>query len=253
MSSHTTMITTDSFRALFSELSSIPGAVTWARRVCDNQFIHIGDEIKSVFDLDAESIFSSFERFYQVVPLEQDRVIVKRHVSKFGKLDVPLQAYYRVNGSGSKFRFIKDTAFAVKDQAGQIVIVAGVARTLTERQWHAEQTSTQKVNCDFDKLMQPFSQPLVKRRLSCIAPLSFTVAKVMVDIHGRKVQLTRRELQSTLFAMQSYTAKDTAKLMGISNRTVDNHLDSVKVKTGACSKIDLINLMHEAALIDQLS
>ena len=54
--------------------------------------------------------------------------------------------------------------------------------------------------------------------------------------------LTRRENEIVSLIKQSFSAKDIAKRLNISLRTVDNHLAHIYVKTGTVSREELYNL-----------
>ena len=54
--------------------------------------------------------------------------------------------------------------------------------------------------------------------------------------------LTRRDNEIVSLVKQSLTNQQIAKMLGLSNRTVENHLQSIYEKTGVTSREKLINL-----------
>lgn len=66
------------------------------------------------------------------------------------------------------------------------------------------------------------------------------------------VWLTSREIQCVLFLMQGKSAKETARLMNISHRTVEGYIDTIKVKLGCRTKLELLSLAYMSELVKQL-
>jgi NarL family two-component system response regulator LiaR len=54
--------------------------------------------------------------------------------------------------------------------------------------------------------------------------------------------LTRREREIVAFIKQNMNNRQIAKHLNISIRTVENHLSNIYIKTGLCSRIELVDL-----------
>ncbi len=54
------------------------------------------------------------------------------------------------------------------------------------------------------------------------------------------VGLSNRERECLLYLLQGSTAKQTAKSIGISNRTVETHISNIKVKLGLKNKGEIV-------------
>lgn len=63
-------------------------------------------------------------------------------------------------------------------------------------------------------------------------------------IRNLSVNLSKREIECLQLAIKGYTAKKIAKTLGISHRTVEEYLLNIRVKTGAGSKAELIELFQ---------
>jgi DNA-binding CsgD family transcriptional regulator len=57
-------------------------------------------------------------------------------------------------------------------------------------------------------------------------------------------KLSKREMDCLQLAIKGYTAKKIAKVMNISYRTVEEYLINIRMKTGAGSKAELIEMFH---------
>jgi FixJ family two-component response regulator len=60
--------------------------------------------------------------------------------------------------------------------------------------------------------------------------------------------LTDRERDVALLAIQGYPNKDIARRLGISHRTVEIHKSKIMTKTGAINLLDLARIAHEGGL-----
>jgi DNA-binding CsgD family transcriptional regulator len=73
----------------------------------------------------------------------------------------------------------------------------------------------------------------------------FAAKQTIDDLRINNVCLTRRELQCLKLTVKGYTAKRIAKELAISHRTVEEYLNNIRVKTGASSKAELIEMTVE--------
>lgn len=59
---------------------------------------------------------------------------------------------------------------------------------------------------------------------------------------NNKTYLSKRELECLHLTIKGYTAKRIARELGISHRTVEEYLVNIRIKTGASSKAELIEM-----------
>ena len=69
-----------------------------------------------------------------------------------------------------------------------------------------------------------------------------------LTINGSVVKFSPREIECLKYLGLGKTAKETAKTLVISPRTVETHLKNIKLKTGYSSKSDLIKLFEDGLL-----
>ncbi|PKO53242.1 MAG: DNA-binding response regulator [Betaproteobacteria bacterium HGW-Betaproteobacteria-20] len=67
---------------------------------------------------------------------------------------------------------------------------------------------------------------------------------------SRLADLTDRERDVMLLAVQGYLNKQIARELGISHRTVEIHKSKIMHKTGAVNLLDLARIVHESDLIN---
>ncbi|WP_394846141.1 helix-turn-helix transcriptional regulator [Pendulispora brunnea] len=64
--------------------------------------------------------------------------------------------------------------------------------------------------------------------------------------------LTRREAEILFFLLRGKSAKETAVILSMSRRTVEQHIDKMKQKLGARSKFELIEVAIEAGYMHRI-
>ena len=76
-----------------------------------------------------------------------------------------------------------------------------------------------------------------------LAGETYTSVKVKTQNKNKTfLALTRRENEIVSLVKQSLTNQQIAKMLGLSNRTIENHLQSIYEKTGVASREKLISL-----------
>lgn len=70
--------------------------------------------------------------------------------------------------------------------------------------------------------------------------------------------LSKRQIECLYYLVKGMTAKETARIIGISHRTVECYLDNIKTKLNCSSRVELIEkalrvkIIREKLLIDSM-
>lgn len=72
----------------------------------------------------------------------------------------------------------------------------------------------------------------------------------LVDYKG--TYFTPREVECAYILMQGFTAREIAKMMMISHRTVEDYINRLKYKLNACTQVDLISKLSCCRFINIL-
>lgn len=100
------------------------------------------------------------------------------------------------------------------------------------------------------KMIKPFNTSAPKSLVA--APiLDFGRKMLLENVTARRfyldsgldTYLTRKEALSAFFLTQSMSSSQIAEKMGISKRTVEDHIENIKLKTGISHKFDLIQFL----------
>jgi FixJ family two-component response regulator len=76
----------------------------------------------------------------------------------------------------------------------------------------------------------------------------FTESSLHQDAKSRLTDLTERERDVMMLAIQGHPNKEIARSLGISHRTVEIHKSKIMHKTGAINLLDLARIAHESGL-----
>lgn len=103
---------------------------------------------------------------------------------------------------------------------------------------------------EFLKLMKPFqtSLPIAEEP---VVVTGFGRKNLLEDVTARRfyldsdsdTYLTRKEALSAFLLTQSMSSSQIAAQMGISKRTVEDHIENIKLKAGISNKFDLIQFL----------
>lgn len=129
---------------------------------------------------------------------------------------------------------------------GKSDLVLGVSFDLTQHVT-LEQDLERERNSYY--LMQHFTEPEIFKNIIEKIP-NFNL---LIDIKGRKIAITEKQVICLLYIFQVGTAKKVAKAIGISHRTVEKHLSDLREKIGGETKFELLINIMASNFFDQLS
>ena len=113
--------------------------------------------------------------------------------------------------------------FNSENKLQSIICYGNIIMTLSDKPWASALQLINKEN---------ISKLICKKRYT-------------INFKQNKIQLSKREVESSLFFLKGLSAKQMAREMGITARTIEFHLDNIKAKFGCLSRSDLLdNLLH---------
>lgn len=77
--------------------------------------------------------------------------------------------------------------------------------------------------------------------------------KYPIEAKNNRINLTKREFECLFWCVNGKTAKETARILSLSPRTVEDYIKNIKQKLGCESKIELIDIALRNPLIKSLS
>lgn len=210
-----------------------PNRVVWARSPDYRQQLYVSGNFSVLWQLDATELYQHPDRWDDCLINDDEawwRPELERR--KEAKLNEPQSEFYY------RFRTPSGEVLHAHDQAlplGQAIV--GVSTILPAEAWY-QQVQGPKTPSDpqveaLIRTLVPPAKPQLQAKPSGGLTLS------------NGVQLSKREQQVVYHALQGRTALQTAQALFISKRTVETHLENLKAKLRAASKLELVNQLHQ--------
>lgn len=136
---------------------------------------------------------------------------------------------YRMIRRDGQIRSVLDRGHPVSDEHGQCIGVMGVA---------IDTTDTQIIH------QLPIQSWSEFPKSDC--------SRYYLRGRYQKIYLTPREASCAFYLLQGKTAKQTAKILNLSHRTIEDVLDRIKNKFGLCYRADLFNALLDGDFIRTL-
>lgn len=237
-----------SLNSLFDHFQNLPETVFWIRDIKSEKQLYLSSSFSEIWEQNLEILYEHPDSWADFL-IPSDKVTEQMNM-RLKDLEQVNDIYYQIKASENKAKYIKDSAYILTDIDGESVGMAGFAQQLTEPQWKIESSPEydQYKRMQNDHKNQVFG--ILKKELGLkSSPLDLMQPhqnqpphqRVNVRaIDGKKISVTSKEHQVLWHLLEGLTAKETAKKMFISPRTVEFHLNNLKLKVGCNNKVALL-------------
>jgi DNA-binding CsgD family transcriptional regulator len=235
---------TQALNALFTFLDNLESVVFWICTPDYQKQIYLASSYEIVWGHPGNIIRSSGLSTWRNTLVLDD--FQRNYDEFFRRADIPGASamVYRVHRPDGELRWIKDTSYTLTDKEGKPAIVTGIAEVLAPQRWE-ELYKKPIIHVPKQSLLKDCIEILQKEyKLITSIPKIAITTKINIPtvfyFNKRKIKVTRREAECIYYLMQGKTAKETAKILKISPRTVETHLEHVRNKAGCHNKMNLI-------------
>jgi len=152
---------------------------------------------------------------------------------------------YQIDKPNQTLGYLRDQSFRCADQTGAHYIV-GVSKVIEREYWH-EQFQTNMITLDdkdeesvklfFKLLKENFG--LVEVNALNIKPVSLGSLRQCIA-NKEKIDFSKREIECLYHLCQGKTAKQTAREMSISPRTVETFIEHIRNKSTTHNKVEVV-------------
>ena len=127
----------------FRQLSENISQVFWMRDPVKREVLFVSSAYETVWGRSCKSLLEKPDSFFDAIhPGDRERVLDTLQAES----GVPYEVEYRIVRPDDAVRWIRDRAFPVRDAAGLVIRIAGVAEDVTEnRQWEMQLRESQKM------------------------------------------------------------------------------------------------------------
>ncbi len=121
----------------FRQLAENISEVFWMRNSASDKFLYVSPAYEQVWGRSCKSIYENPESRVEAIhpdDLKQSRLMFARQMQ-----GEAVETEYRIRTPDGQEKWIRSRAFPIRDQAGELIRVAGIAEEITERKRYEEE------------------------------------------------------------------------------------------------------------------
>jgi DNA-binding CsgD family transcriptional regulator len=245
-----------SLNAIFSCFDQHPTAILWIRNKDYQKQVYVGANFERIWKRSVDLIYDAPHAWNEFLYKDDENTVIQEITNR---IILPEQTgsrlLYRIVDAEGGIQFIIDEVFMLEDNEKQHVGYMGYSLILTEREWHdiaaaqkITQSNTQAKQLREDviatiyKELQINASPLTtnEREKFLLTEPKINLDKIRLRHLGKDLPVTARETEVIGCLVAGKTAKETAIALKISPRTVNFHLENLRLKTNSRSKMELL-------------
>lgn len=240
-------LTTQSASDLLNLFKHLNSAVFWIRSPDYKTQIYVSEAYEKLWGRTCESLYQCPEYWDEtLLPGDSTNnnncyLSLKDRAAK-GYTGASLFRIYRPSG---EVAHIKDQSCMLFDAQQTPIAIVGVGESLMPQQWQELAKGQDTVLQEKEEISDFLKIIMQAYQLSCEIPSKMNKLDEMVnkqyllEYEKQVIKTSRREWQTLYYLLQGYSAKETARLLNISPRTVETYLGTLRAKTGCRSKLAL--------------
>ncbi len=160
--------------------------------------------------------------------------------------------YYRILRPDNSIRHLRDTCLFLKNK-DEVVLLVGIAKSLSVIAWENEVKNLEQesvvTNNQLDLLSHIFMLASEKKYQDISSLKKTSLPEHYVFLRdGQHTALSQQEYRCLKFYLNGLSAKETAKKLGISNRTVETYIEIIKNKLSCHKKSEFFKNIHPCSL-----
>lgn len=218
----------------------------WMRSADYKKQLYISEQFTNTFGMPIAKLISNPELFDKFI-IDEDYHAYKRIIDNRLQYSDIVQNdfnYYNIVNLHGEIRRICDCSFPIFNRKGQQVAIAGLGGDITT---HLKQHDNLPDTSNIMKaLMNEVSYALSELNLiahnSPLAVPEEIIPGKWYTFGEQQLQLSKRQADCMNYALLGKTAKEIARALNLSPRTVEEHLTILKQKLGCSNKMQLISL-----------
>lgn len=235
-----TILNVQDLNTVFEPFLCLKDHTVWVRSTDYREQIYISPHFETIWERPCEEMYNSPLSWNESLLINCKTESWRKQLQKrIPKSPSPTLAYYIIQGHRTqKVKYIRDRVYYLyNSEINKFVGVAGISQEISEQAWDAafknKLNEEKEVLKDFEQRIQDLK---LQPRGTIEAEAKDTDADLMVD--QVTLTLSRRQLECLYHMLLGYTVKETARVLKISPRTVETHIDVLKKKFNCQRKIE---------------
>ncbi len=221
--------------------------VFWIRDREMTRQIYQGNNFEKIWQRDPDLIFK-FPLIWldYLEPTRKDFYMAQlqeRHNENYNNPKINLIHYQIVTPSNS-VRYILDNCFKCIDYENNIYII-GMAKKISQKSWHAIDKNQENASKEIDSNVEDELFKILKLSFGMVRIKKQEFSNNLIENFQEKIlampyNFSKRELECLYHLCSGSTAKEIARIMAISYRTVEIYIEKIREKTQTKNKASIV-------------
>jgi DNA-binding CsgD family transcriptional regulator len=240
--------TTQFLKNIFSTLNEHKDYVFWIRNRDMSQQIYVSATYEMIWGYSEAILYDIPLIWLSYLAENKEQLFMRRcqerHVLAY---EDPIKnlILYQITDSNHSICYLRDEGFKCEGPTRDQYIV-GISKRMQEDIWHSQEQRTIYKDDQDKAIFQQFFH-LIRENfgIKVVQPIdkdTYSLDYLRQDIANTlNCKFSRRELECLYHLCNGKTAKQTARDMLLSNRTIETYLENIRNKTGSNNKLEVIS------------
>lgn len=250
-------VSNQSLNALFSFFNYLDSLVFWISSPDFKRQLYVSNGFKSIWGHNGEALQAHPELWLETL-LQEDLINCENELNSRTQHGGISTIAFRIVRPDGTTRWLKDISYTLVNSDGNPVAIVGIGESLLPEQWHTIvaniQSETYKPKTmpylqDFLGIINKEYKLITAQEIKNNSRTHAANNKQLVSINGQVTSVSRRQAECLQYLKQGMSAKQTAKVLKLSPRTIEYYLENLRRKFDCPNKLILVNKLQ---LIDDL-
>ncbi|MBX9585803.1 MAG: LuxR C-terminal-related transcriptional regulator [Gammaproteobacteria bacterium] len=241
----------ESFNRMFAQLANQSNTICWMRSLDYKRQLYISPNFETIFGDPASKLYEHPESWNNyLLPIDSSTInqTISSRLNNLTINDGNNHMFFRIGSPDGNVHYLRDWSILICNKLGEAIAIAGVGEKISPEQWYTlvqssnknsptllpggvslndilhNEAKLQSISIDIDHNQV---QPAIKN-VNCIRVNNITVP------------LSKREADCLYHLRLGHSAKETGKILFISPRTVETHIENIKQKACVKTKLELL-------------
>lgn len=243
------MIDIQSLNLLMTSISNLSSTVFWVRSADFKKQIYVSPSFETIYGKECNLLYENPQAWTDPIDPEHRYQVLERltqrRINQMNHLNDNEPVCYSLILPSNERHFIKNQAFTVCDDKKSIVAYAGMSENISEALYEHLLINKKNLNTAdnnrkaIDNVIQMLTRDIAQDR----DYKKRSVAYNNSNDNNLLDKLSVREKDCLQYLIQGMTAKETAKQLNLSPRTVETYIDSIKLKFGCRNKMEIMGII----------
>lgn len=246
-------LSTHALNFILNQIELEKNKVLWIRSIDECRQIYLSESYNRVWERPAVDIYNHPQSFNETVITDRNDLTIQQFEGRNAQNDpVDNTVFYCIHTPSGAIKWIKDICFYLYSNSEFPLLILGIAEELSESQWRMELTHYTKI-LDKPKDNSPVIdfQAILEQEFRTLSntPQKFSSPEInsrnSLGPEKEAIPLSKRQAQCLAYLKDGMTTKKMARLLNISPRTVEIHLQILLKKFSCHNRIELLSKLRD--------